>query len=160
MRRLGVAVGPAVLALSMLLQGGMASAVQRDVEWCAEDPVLIVFGAQFKVVTTVQAPPSAVSSFAYFIQVPQNAVGRTIVNWPNSKLSTTTVQINYTGDAWSGSGPFTVSGTVSVSAPSGSAVTVSVSGPTVASQTFSSLSFSTSVTPNGAASDQSSANAQ
>jgi len=151
MRRLGVAAAAALLVLSMFVQGGAVQAYVRDVEWCAEDPVIIVFGAQFKVVSTVNAAPSAVSSFAYTIEVPSNAVGRTIVNWPNGRFATTTVQVSYTGAAWSGSGPFTVSGTSTVTAPDGSAVTVSISGPTVATSAFggtanSPVPFSTSVT--------------
>jgi hypothetical protein len=157
MRRLGVVAASAVFALTALVQGGTAQAAQKDVEWCAEDPVIVVFGAQFKVVTTVQAPASATTRFAYTLVVPSNAVGRTNVNWPNSKFSTTTVDVSYSGDAWSGSGPLTVSGTVTVTAPDGAAVTVNISGPSVAAGTVVGykagdvVPFSTSATPNGAA---------
>jgi hypothetical protein len=150
----------ALLALSMFAQGNAAQANWKDVEWCAEDPVIIVFGGQFKVVSTVHASPNSVSSFAYTIEVPSNAVGRTNVSYPNGKFASTTVQVNYTGAAWNGSGAFAVNGSVYVTAADNSDVSVSISGPTVSSATFDggkankAFSFSTSVTP-GAASDQS-----
>ncbi len=166
MRPVGVLVAFAFLALSLFLQGGEARAVGLDIEWCAEDPVVVVFGAQVKVVTSVHAQPSAVSSIAYVIEVPSNAAGRTNVNRPNNALNgLTTVQVSYTGAAWNGSGPLTVSGTLTVTATSAADVLVSVSGPAAASTTSAgttnaAVSFSTSVTPNGGASAVNGANGQ
>jgi hypothetical protein len=146
----------ALFALSLFAQGNVAQANWKDVEWCAEDPVVVVFGAQFKVVTAVHAPASAVSSFAYTIVVPSNAAGRTNIAYPNGKFASTTVQVSYTGPAWSGSGSFPVSGMVTVTASTNSDLTVNISGPTVPTSSTpgtanSSVSFSTNVTPNGAA---------
>ena len=40
-----VALASAVFAVSALIQGGSALALVADVEWCYEDPVVVVFGA-------------------------------------------------------------------------------------------------------------------
>lgn len=165
MRRHGVVVASAIFALSLFVQGNVAHAGSLDIEWCAEDPVVVVFGSQFKVVSAVHAQPGAVSSFAYTLEVPSNAVGRTNVSYPNGKFGATTVVVSYTGSPWTGSGPFVVNGTVTVTAPSGSAVIVGISGPKVPTSSFAgtantAVAFSTTVTANGAASDQSGSSAQ
>ena len=164
MGRLSVALASVVFAASALLQAGSAQAFQGDVEWCYEDPIVVVFGAQFKIVTAAHTQASAVGGFAYTIEVPSNAAGRTTIAYPHGRGPATTVQVNYTGAAWSGTGSFSVSTSVTVTAPAGTDVVVSVSGPTVASATYpgkagSPVSFSTSVTP-GAASDSSGSNGQ
>ena len=164
MRRLGVVMASALLALSLFAQGNVARASGWiDNEWCWDDPVVVVLGAQFKVVTGAHTTQTSGLSYTYAFEVPSNAQGRTNVNWPHG-LSSTSVQIKYTGAAWNGVGPFSVKTSVTVSGPAGTDVSVSVSGPTVSSASYSgttnsAVSFSTTVTP-GAASDASGASNQ
>ena len=156
MRRIGVVMASALLALSLFAQGNVARAAGwLEGEWCLDDPVVIVLGAQFKVVAAAHTQPSNISGYTYVFEVPSNAQGRTIVNFPRGRATTTSVQVSYTGAAWGGVGPLTVNTSVTVSGQAGTDVLVSVSGPTVATASYggstnSAVLFSTSVTPGSA----------
>jgi hypothetical protein len=153
-------VALALVIFASLFAGTSAQAKDHDIEWCAEDPVIVVFGNQFKVVTTVQAPEASVSGFAYVVDVPSNAAGHTSVAYPHEKYASTTVQVRYSLPAWDGSGSFGVSGTVKVTATGDPAVSVSWSGPAAAAgsnggSASSAVSFATTISP---AADKSGAN--
>ena len=149
MRRLGMVTAAALMALSLFAQGNVARAGWQDVEWCYEDPIVVVFGAQFKIQTAVH---STSAGYAYTIDVPSNAAGRTTVAYPHGKNANTTVTVTYNGAAWNGSGAFSVGTSLLTNAADGAAVVVGVSGPTVATASYSGtanspVSFSTTVTP-------------
>ena len=154
MRRLGVVMASALLALSLFAQGTVAQAGQWvDNEWCYDDPVVVVFGSQFKFAAAAHTPQaSSITAYTYLLEVPSNAQGRTNVSWPHGRSGNTYVTVSYTGAEWSGSGSFTVNSSVTVSGPAGTDVLVNVSGPKVSTATYggstnAAVTFSTSVTP-------------
>ncbi|MBI2324897.1 MAG: hypothetical protein HYY42_00675 [Chloroflexi bacterium] len=132
MRRLGYLL--ATLLAVTALTAGTASA---DIEWCAEDPVFHVLGSQFRLRTNVATSASDVTGIAYVVTLPSNAEGSASVQFPRSKRLPTTVELLYTGPAYSGDGTFAVSASVTASAGSGADVRVDLKGPSVTSASFS-----------------------
>lgn len=127
MRRLGYVLASLVMAMSLTGTTAMA-----DIEWCAEDPVVNIRGTVFRLTTNIQASASSVSGLTYEIVLPSDAQGITTVAYPQGKRLPTTVNVSYTGPA-SSEGAYSVSASVTVDGPAGTAVRLDVSGPTVQS---------------------------
>lgn len=125
----------ATLVLATAFSGGTASA--KDIEWCAEDPVFLVLGSQFRLTTNVAASVSDVSGIAYVVTLPSNAQGSASVQFPRSDRLPATVELRYTGAAYSGGGTFDVSASVTASAASSADVRVDLAGASVTSASFS-----------------------
>lgn len=132
MRRLGYLLASVLMVTA--LTGGIASA---DIEWCAEDPVFHVLGSQFRLTTNVASEAAAVSGIAYVVTLPSNAAGDASVRFPPSKRLPTTVELRYTGPAYSGSGTFAVSASVTAFTSTDTDVRVDLAGPSVSSASFS-----------------------
>lgn len=130
MRKVGYLL--ASLLVATALMGGTASA---DIEWCAEDPVFLVLGSQFRLTTNVALASSDVSEIVYVVTLPSDAEGSAAVHFPNSKRLPTTVWLRYTGPA-SSDGSFGVSVSVTVTAEASAAVRVDLEGPSVTATSF------------------------
>lgn len=145
-RRIGAAAA-AFLATAALL-GGIARA---GVEWCAEDPVFTILGAQLSVTTTVGAPASSVSGIAYVLEVPANA-GTVTVEYPGGTPIATTVQIRYTEPVYRRGGSFPVRLTTTVASARATWVRVNATADgadatTVRGATTRPLTFETDIQP-------------
>lgn len=127
----GLAYRLAGLLIVTALMGGSASA---GVEWCAEDPVFQVLGANFRVTTSVSAPASSVSSIVYDVTLPSDAAGSAAVHYPKGRRLPTTVNVTYTGASGS---TFQVSMQVTVISSQPADVLVSLTGPSVTAQQVS-----------------------
>ena len=131
MKRLGVVL--AMVAGMILAQGSPAGAGN---EWCSQDPVIQLLGSQFHVTTSVAAPASSVEGIAYQITVPSNATDA-VAQFSQGNRLPSTVQFQYSGAAYDGSGTFSVRVTVLVSAATAADVQVDVSGRSVSDASFS-----------------------
>jgi hypothetical protein len=96
-RKLGSLLA-AVLIATALMQG---TASARDIQWCAEDPIIELLGAQFRLTANINLPASAVSGISYVITVPENA-GEVKVTFPPGDVlaAITSVTIQRTGEAF------------------------------------------------------------
>ncbi len=131
MRR-AIAALTALLAVAMLL-GGSALA---GIEWCAEDPAVRVLGSTFDLTTSVQTSAASVDGITYVLDVPSNA-GKVQVSYPGGRSIPTTVQVTYGQPAYSGTGPFHVVASITVTGPDDTAVVTRLGGSSVTSQTVS-----------------------
>lgn len=130
MKRLGYLL--ATLLISTALTAGTASA---DIEWCAEDPVFLVLGSQFRLTTNVATSASSVTGIAYVVTLPSNAEDSAAVRFPQSARLPTTVELRFSGPAYDGGGSFAVSARVTASG-SDADVRVDLAGPSVTSASF------------------------
>lgn len=130
MRRLGYLL--ATLLMVTALGSGTASA---DIEWCAEDPVIDVLGAQFRLTTLVRSPASQVIGIAYVIDVPSNA-GAVGVSYPDGSPIPTTVDVRYTREAAGPGADFGVRVSVRVRYAGRTEVIVRLDGRSVDRATF------------------------
>lgn len=128
MRRLGYVLGSLVLAMS--LTGTTALA---DIEWCAEDPVFQVNGANFRLTTNVAASASTVTGIAYVVTLPRDADAS--VHYPRSSRLPATVEFRYSG-APASDGTVDVSVSVTVSASEDADVRLDLAGPSVTAASF------------------------
>lgn len=134
MRWLGVAA-TSLLLMATLVQSAPAAA--RDIEWCDEDPVFQVLGANFRITTTVSAAAASVGGIAYSVDLPSNAAGSAVVRFPSGYPVRTTVTLSYKGAAYDGSSAtFPVKVTVYVTGPDGTSVSSALTGPSVTNATF------------------------
>ena len=151
MRRLAYLFAAVVMAA--ILAGSSADA-QRDVEWCAEDPVFTVLGAEFRITTFVNSPASAVTRIVYDVEVPKNA-GAVGVKIPATEAlaAVTTVRVHKTGPSYdAGDGSFRVRVSVTVSGPDHAKVVAQLDGASVKAKEFNghtqrALNFHFDVTP-------------
>jgi hypothetical protein len=142
MKRLASVV--ATIVLAAILSGSNAYAF-RGVEWCAEDPVFHVLGTTVAVTTYVHAPADAVTSITYIVEVPSNA-GDVRVNYPGGRKIPTTVDISYSGAAYT-SGAFAMNVSVTVTGPDGRETRTQVSGKGVADATYTGTTNTTQPLP-------------
>ncbi len=137
MRRLGV-VAVMVLMASLL---SASPALARDIEWCAEDPVFHVLGANFRVTTSIHLPASSVTAIVYDVTLPSDAEDAT--RYTLTGRLPTTVNLHYDG-APSSDGTFAVAVNVTVSPSADTVLTASGHGVTVTSAPGNSLTFTVS----------------
>lgn len=126
----------ATLVMATALMSATASARFGN-EWCDYDPVFTVLGAQFRITASIATSASEVSALTYVVTLPSNAEGSTKVAFPQGNRLPTSVELRYNGPAYSGSGTFAVSASLTASASVDAQVTVDVSGPDVAAASFS-----------------------
>jgi hypothetical protein len=128
MRRMGYVLVSLVLAMSLTGTTAMA-----DIEWCAEDPVFQVNGANFRLTTRVAASASDVQGIAYVVTLPRDADAS--VHYPQGSRLPATVELRYTGAPSTG-GTVEVSVAVTVSASADTDVRLDLAGPSVTAASF------------------------
>lgn len=115
----------ASLVMTSLLVAGTAAGGH---EWCAEDPVFQVLGANFRITTSVNAPASAISRITYDVTLPSDAEGATAFHFPQGRFLPTTVNVTYAGNSGAS---FPVTVRVTVTSSTAAAVVVDLTGPDV-----------------------------
>ncbi len=134
MKRLGSVLAAMVLASAFMQASASAAAIDR--EWCSEDPAFSVLGASFRITTSINSSPAAVTHILYVVEVPSNAGDVTWTTPPGEALaSVTEVRIAKSGRAYDGDDSFRVSIAVTVTGPDHTAVVAHLDGPSVEPRT-------------------------